>query len=170
MGARALRALALVAVALTALAAPAVAAAPHVPTSGTFVPGESLGGVRLGMTKAEVVALWGAKHGVCRGCERTTWYFNLKPFEPQGAGVELRNGRVSRVFTLWRPLGWRTDGGLELGVQTDRLLAAHPELTNRGCAGYQAYVEPGRATSAYYVFRGRLWGFGLTRAGSSPCL
>ena len=83
---------------------PAVAAAP---AKGVFVPGVSLGGIELGMTKAEVRAEWGSKHGVCRNCDRPTWYFNLKPFEPQGAGVEFRHDRVARVFTVWRPLGWQ---------------------------------------------------------------
>lgn len=169
MGSRAPRALAILAVVAGALAAPAVAAAPD---EGIFVPGKRLGGIALGMTKAEVRAQWGRTHGVCRSCARTTWYFNLKPFEPQGAGVELRRGRVARVFTVWRPLGWRTAGGLELGVRLPELRAAIPALKVRPCESYTAYLAPsGRGpTSVYYVFRGRLWGFSLMRPGLSPCL
>ena len=168
MGSRTPRALAAAAVFLVALAAPAVAAAP---AKGVFVPGESLGGVELGMTKAEVRAEWGSKFGVCRNCAHQTWYFNLKPFEPQGAGVELRRGRVGRVFTVWRPLGWRTAEGLELGAQLDELRGAVPGLQVRPCEGYTAYVDDASgATSVYYVFRGRLWGFGLTSRLLSPCL
>lgn len=165
MGSRAPRALAAAAVVAAALAVPAVAAAP---AKGVFVPGESLGGIELGMTKAEVRAEWGSKHGVCRNCDRPTWYFNLKPFEPQGAGVEFRGDRVVRVFTVWRPLGWRTDAGLTLGVQLDELRQAVPGLEARPCDGYTAYLDG--ATSVYYVFRGRLWGFGLMSRGLSPCL
>ena len=99
------------------------------------------------MTKAEVRAQWGRTHGVCRSCARTTWYFNLKPFEPQGAGVELRRGRVARVFTVWRPLGWRTAGGLALGVRLPELRAAIPALKVRPCESYTAYLAPsGTAT------------------------
>lgn len=168
MGSRAPRALAVAAVVGAALAVPAVAAAP---AAGVFVPGQSLGGIGLGMTKAEVRAKWGSRFGVCRNCDRVTWYFNLKPFEPQGGGVEFRRDRVARVFTVWRPLGWRTAEGLELGVQLDELRAAVPELQVRPCEGYTAYVDDAPdATSVYYVFRGRLWGFGLMSRLLSPCL
>jgi hypothetical protein len=157
-----------VAICLAALAAPAVAAAP---SAGVFVPGESLGGVELGMTKAGVRTQWGAKHGVCRNCTRPTWYYNLKPFEPQGAGVEFRQGRAARVFTVWRPLGWRTAEGLALGVQLPDLRKSVPGLEARPCEGYTAYLAPGRGPqSVFYVFRGRLWGFGLMSPGLSPCL
>jgi hypothetical protein len=62
---------------------------------GVLVPGETLGGVRIGMTKAEVGANWGDRRGVCRECRRTTWYFNYRPFQPQGAGVVFERGRVA---------------------------------------------------------------------------
>lgn len=154
------------------LATAAVAQAPTVPNAGIFVPNKSLGEIAVGMTKAEVLAQWGRRHGVCRNCSRPTWYFNLKPFEPQGAGVEFRRGRVSRVFTVWRPLGWRTADGLELGARLPELRAAIPALDVRPCESYTAYLAPsGRGpTSVYYVFRGRLWGFGLMRSTLSPCL
>ena len=165
------RAVALLPVLAGALVLAPAAWAPA-PASGRFVEGRSLGGVELGMTRAEVRAEWGSTYGLCRSCARTTWYFNLKPFEPQGAGVELRRGRVARVFTVWRPLGWRTAGGLDLGVRLPELRAAIPALKVRPCESYTAYLAPsGRGpTSVYYVFRGRLWGFGLMRPGLSPCL
>jgi hypothetical protein len=154
-----------------ALTAPAVAQAPLAPTRGVFVPDRSLGGVSLGLTKAEVNERWGSSYGVCRNCARETWYFNLKPFEPQGAGVEFNRGRVARVFTVWRPLGWRTNDGLELGTEVEELRQMVPRLEVRPCADYTAYLSKAqRATNAYYVFRGRLWGFGLMVRGLSPCL
>jgi hypothetical protein len=136
------------------------------------MPGAALGGIRLGMTEADVRAQWGSKHGVCRNCDRPTWYFNLKPFEPQGAGVDFRQGRVARVFTVWRPIGWRTAGGVSLGVQSADLRDAVPGLRARTCDGYTAHVEGEERgpVSVYYVFRGRLWGFALMRPGLSPCL
>ncbi len=164
MNVRALAALPVLAAAL--VLAPAAWA--PAPTKGVFVPGQNLGGVELGMTQDEVRAEWGSKFGACRNCERQTWYFNLKAFEPQGAGVELHGGRVARVFTLWRPVGWKTADGLELGVQLDELREAVRGLESRPCDAYTAYLAGAR--SVYYVFRGRLWGFGLIRPGLSPCL
>src|SRR5206468_2481751 len=67
----------LLAVAAAALAvASAAAAAP--PRAGLFVPGVSLGGLRIGMTPARVRGAWGSGYGVCRGCADLTWYFNYR--------------------------------------------------------------------------------------------
>lgn len=160
----------LLALAAAALAFPATSAG-ALPAHGVFVPGESLGGVRLGDTRSEVLDVWGKRHGVCRDCRLVTWYFNLKPFEPQGAAVVFRRGRVVRAYTVWRPRGWRTDGGLELGATRGALAKAYPDLPSRSCERYTAFVRPEdvRTTSVFYVYRGRLWGFGLMRPRLSPC-
>jgi len=169
MGPRALGALAS-AVVVAALAFPATSAG-LLPSRGVFVPGESLGGVRLGDTRSEVLDAWGRRHGVCRDCRLVTWYFNLKPFEPQGAAVVFRRSRVVRAFTVWRPRGWRTDEGLALGATSSALAKAVPGLARRSCKRYTALLDPGdmRTTSVFYVYRGRLWGFGLMRPRLSPC-
>ncbi len=70
------------------------------PRQGLVVPGKSLGGLALGATRAEVRAAWGTRYGVCRDCRAQTWYFNLKRFEPQGAGVTFRRGRAVALFTM----------------------------------------------------------------------
>jgi hypothetical protein len=150
------------------LAALTVAGA--LPEPATLVPGESLGGLRLGATAARVTAAWGPTHGVCRSCRQTTWYFNYRPFEPQGAGVELRRGRVSALFTLWQPPGWRTPEGLRLGDDASRVTALYGPLPRVRCAGYDALtLRRGRTLTAFYVLRDELWGFGLARAGARPC-
>jgi hypothetical protein len=173
MGPRALGALALGALALVsaALTLPATSAS-SLPAQGVFVPGASLSGVRLGDTRSEVLQVWGSRHGVCRDCRLLTWYFNLKPFEPQGAAVVFRRGRVIRAYTVWRPRGWRTDEGLELGATSGVLAKAYPRLASRSCDRYTAFLRPEnlRTTSVFYVYRGRLWGFGLMRPRLSPCL
>lgn len=141
-------------------------------TSGTrtFIPGDSLGGVRLGMTPAQVLRAWGKRHGVCRDCLRATWYFNERRFEPQGTGVVFEQGRVVKAFTVWSPTDWRTRSGLELGDPEGKLADSGLVLEERRCAGYDAYVSEGRrADSAIYVFRGRLWGFGLVTPRSNVC-
>ena len=161
-----MRAAALSAVVL-ALAAPAAAAPPPV---GTLVPGRSLGGIELGATKAAVERRWGRAYGVCRGCERLTWYFNYYAFQPRGAGVELRNGRVAAVFTLYQPLGWRTDRGLELNDPVARVTSIYGALFRRDCVGYYALtLKRGPATTAFYVLDERVWGFGLSAPGVPLC-
>ena len=167
MGLRAPRALA--AALCVALALPALAYAP--PRTGVLVPGKSLGGVRLGMAKADVLAIWGKRHGVCKDCAEETWYFNYKPFEPQGTGVVFDHGRVATAFTVWRPVGWKTPEGLFLGAEGSDVARIYGSLDKRQCVSYEALLLPGKGvTSVFYVFRDRVWGFGLTRPSSSPCL
>jgi hypothetical protein len=169
MGARALGPL----LAATLLAAPAAGAPPR---PGNFAPETHLGGVEIGMTKAQVTRLWGKRHGVCRECRRTTWYFNYRPFEPQGVAVVFERNRVAYVFTVWRPNGWRTARGLTLGAPASEISKTYGPLDRRECGRgmprpYYALVRPGlRAQTVFYVFRDRLWGFGLTVPDASPCL
>lgn len=148
----------------------ALALAGVLPQAGVAVPGESLGGLRLGATAAQVEAAWGTSHGVCRSCRRTTWYFTYRPFEPQGAGVELRRGRVAAVFSLWQPPGWRTPEGLRLGDDVSRVTALYGPLPRVRCAGYEAFtLRRGRTLTAFYVLRDEVWAFGLARAGAGAC-
>jgi hypothetical protein len=150
------------------LALPAAAAPPR---RGELVPGKSLAGVQLGMTKQEVTAAWGKGHGVCRVCPRETWYFNYRPFTPQGAGVVFERGRVVHAFTVWRPSGWRTPEGLTLGDPASEVARAYGSLDRRQCTFYYALLKPAqRAQTVFYVFRDKVWGFGLIRPDASPCL
>ncbi len=150
-----------------ALAAPAAAAPPG---AGVLVPGRSLGGIELGDTKAEVERRWGRAYGVCGGCARETWYFNYYAFQPRGAGVEWRNGRVLAVFTIYQPLGWRTTNGLELNDPVSRITGSYGPLRRTECGRYSALTLTGRdATTAFYVLGDRLWAFGLSRPGTPLC-
>jgi hypothetical protein len=155
------------AVIVLALAAPAAAG---LPKAGRLVPGKSLGGVRLGESQRAVRGALGAFYGRCRGCSRRTWYFTYHPFARQGLAVEFARSRVSAVYTLWRPNGWHAPHRLGFGSS---VLAVH-QLTRAAntvtCSGYDALVrDTARARTAYYVFNGKLWGFGLFRRGDSPC-
>lgn len=146
----------------------AIAAAP--PGAGVLVPGRSLGGIELGVTKVEVERRWGRAYGVCRGCAAETWYFNYVAFEPRGAGVELRKGRVAAVFTLYQPSGWRTTRGLALGDSVARVTSVYGALVRLECGGYAVLVLPGRgATTAFYVLDDRVWAFGLSRPDVPVC-
>lgn len=155
------------AVAVLVLAAPAPAA---LPKAGALVPGHSLGGVRLGESPRAVRASLGSFYGRCQGCPRRTWYFTYAPFDKHGLAIEFAGGRVSGVYTLWRPAGWH--GPHRLGFGTS-VLAVH-KLTGAShtvpCHRYGTLVrDSARARTAYYLFDGRLWGFGLFRRGASPC-
>ncbi len=153
---------------LLALAVAPAAAAP--PSTGLLVPGTSLGGLALGDTEAEVEAAWGRAYGRCGSCRRETWYFNYFAFQPRGAAVEFRRGRVAAIYTLYQPLGWRTRVGLELGDPVARVTATFGALMRVECGGYYALLLPRRSTTtAFYVLDGRLWAFGLSASGMPVC-
>jgi hypothetical protein len=151
----------------TALAvAAAIGVLPH---GGMLVPGHSLGGVRLGEPAAQVRAALGA-HGVCDGCAATTWYFTYRKFTQPGLAVELTAGRVSAVYTIWRPQGWHTGAGLRLGAVEGQVTDLASPATTFQCVGYTALVrDTGGARTAYYIVNGKLWGFGLMTTPSNPC-
>jgi hypothetical protein len=143
----------------------ALALAMHGPK--VLVPGTSLGGIRIGDRPARVTELWGPRHGVCRDCSETTWFFNERPFQPQGFAVAFRQQRVVAIFTLWQPTGWRTSSGLGTGDSLAAVTATYGALPRVPCPGYDTYLL-GRNTRIY-VRDDVVWGFGLTRAGAATC-
>ena len=147
--------------AATATAAPRPAAA--LPKQGELVAGKSLGGIRLGTTAKQVRRTWGGKFAVCRRCRDRTWYFTYRPYQPQGAAVSFRNGRVAAIWTLWSPEGWRTHNrALSLGAPESQATAVLGPLLTVPCGSYSALVRTrGDVTTAYYLFAGKIWGFGL---------
>lgn len=155
------------AVTVLLLAAPAAAGLPR---AGALVPGRSLGGVRIGESPRAVRAALGTFYGACRGCSRRTWYFTYRPFEKQGLAVEFTRGRVSGLYTLWRPKGWHAQHRLGFGSTPLAVHALVGTTQTVVCRGYDALVrDTVHARTAYYLFSGRLWGFGLFRRGASPC-
>jgi hypothetical protein len=159
----------LLATAVVALAL-AVPAAAGLPKAGALVPGRSLGGILLGSSPRAVRAALGTFYGVCRGCSRRTWYFTYGPFQKQGLAVEFTRGRVSGLYTLWRPKGWHARHGLGFGSTPLAVHALVGSTQTVTCRGYEALVQDSaHARTVYYLFDGRLWGFGLFRRGDSPC-
>jgi hypothetical protein len=149
------------------LVAPAAAG---LPKAGRLVPGRSLGGIRLGEPQRAVRAVLGTFYGTCRGCAQKTWYFTYHPFARQGLAVEFAAGRVSAVYTLWRPSGWAASHGLRFGASPLTVHRLGRTTRSVACRGYEALLrDTGHSRTAYYVFDGGLWGFGLFRAGASPC-
>jgi hypothetical protein len=147
----------------------ALTAALLLPQHGVLVPSQSLGGVRLGMTHAQVRGVWGRTFGRCKDCKQETWYFNYEKFHAEGAAVRFRKRRVDAVWTLWKPPGWRV-GKLELGAPSAALTNRWGALVSIPCGSYEArIVTKNDVTSVFYVYADQLWGFGLSRSGGSPC-
>lgn len=141
-----------------------------VPLHGVLVPGVSLGGIRLGLASSRVRAVLGSGFGRCTGCAWETWYYNFKPFSPEGIGIELQHGRVSAVFTLWSPPGWRTPSGLTVGDPEARVRAAFPGLGLRSCTAYDVLVrEELGSSTAFMIVQGKLWGFILATPRALLC-
>ena len=159
----------LVATAVSALllAAPAAATPPR---AGVVVPGVSLGGLALGMTPAQVRSAWGSGYGLCRGCAATTWYYTYRPFTQQGAGVAFWKGRVAALYTLWAPPGWTTPKRLTIGDPAAKITLLYGPMPLEQCFGYSALIlRRGATLTAFYVVDTKVYGFGLTRYGRSPC-
>jgi hypothetical protein len=164
------RALLVAAVIAVCLSATATATA-ALPQPGTLVPGTSLAGIRLGEPAAGVQQTLGHKYGLCQGCAVKTWYFNYRPFDEHGLGIEFMHGRVSAIYTLWQPPGWHSQQGLQLGaVQAQVTQLAGTLIPVQCTGGYEALVTDARTVrTAYYIVDGKLWGFGLMPALESPC-
>jgi hypothetical protein len=147
-----------------------VAATGSLPHNGVLVPGRSLGGVRLGDTAAEVRTQLGAFYGRCDGCTQPTWYFTYRRFTHPGLAVELQGGRVSAVYTMWQPHGWRTPAGVQLGAVEGQVTKLASPVTPLQCPAYTALVHDAHGVrTVYYILDGKLWGFGLMHTRTSPC-
>jgi hypothetical protein len=140
------------------------------PSHGVVVPGVNLGGLRLGMTPAQVRTAWGSGYGLCRGCAATTWYFTYRPFTQQGAGVTFRKGRVTALYTVWAPPGWQTTKRLVVGDPAAKITQLYGPMPLEQCLGYSALLlRQGPTLTAFYVVDQQVYGFALIRYGRSPC-
>jgi hypothetical protein len=147
------------------------------PLRGVLVPGKSLAGVRLGDSVNTVTSAWGKRYRVCATCnERTsgrkTWFYTyLTNAQSLGAAVTFgKQGKVVAVFTLGSPAGWRTQEGLQLGEQIDRVQDLYGTLNWRVCIGYGALSmrKPGIVTSIYTNGEA-VYGFALTAPTEPVC-
>ena len=97
-----------------------VATGGSLPKTGVLVPGRSLAGVTVGEPATQVTSTLGRFYGVCDGCSQKTWYFTPGRWQQSGLAVELERGRVTALYTVWSPIGWRTSGGMGLGATRRR--------------------------------------------------
>ena len=164
--------------AVAALAAPAAALAggsqqAALPLKGLLVSGQSLGGVSLGDSPADVEATWGTAYTVCKSCTLTTWYYTYAT-KPVGAGVVFdKSDHVVAVFTLGSPFGWHTEKGLPVGEDIHAMTALYPapQMNYKACIGYSALSQrQGSAVTSIYTQAEVVYGFALTAPGRSVCL
>jgi len=155
-----------------ALASPAAAttSAATLPKQGVLVPGKSLAGVRLGDTGAQVMKRWGRSYRVCTVCARRTWMFTYRTGSPVGVAVSFRADRVTAIFTLGAPIGWRTPQGVAVGGDVQGIDDIYGAARWSRCIGYGAlsYRVPGAVTSIYTSGE-IVYGFALMRAGEPVC-
>src|ERR1700722_13530732 len=68
----------------------AVTASANLPAAGKVVPGQSIGGVSLGMTEAQVVKIWGPLYQVCTRCgKQLTWLYEYRGEVGSGAAIKF---------------------------------------------------------------------------------
>ena len=140
------------------------------PAQGVLVPGRSLGGLELGATQAAVTARWGERHTLCTVCRRTTWLYSFRGRGTSGAAVSFRNGRVSAVFTLGVPRGWRTSRGVALGDPATKVHSVYGTLPWSRCIGYGAVsIRHSRTVSSIYTYGDSVYGFALTLPSEPVC-
>jgi hypothetical protein len=176
---------------ILALATQAAAQAARyaVPARGIFVVGQTLGGVGLGFTEAQVEARWGSSYTVCNFaayCKNgsTTWFFlTSRSGEPLGVGVRFVGGRAVAVFTLGAvgvtPVGstataanWKTSQGLKMLDDPSQIYTLYPAATiATNCIFYNALsMKTGNGVvSSFYLASGVIYGFALSAPGQPIC-
>jgi hypothetical protein len=152
----------------------ALAVVAFLPAKGVFVPNESLAGIHLGDSPAQVRAAVGTRYTVCRGCARPSWFY-LEPAGFKGAesglGVTFRDGRVVAVYTLGMPRGWHSTTGVEVGDDQSRLSRLYGRsLKLTECIGFMAHStrRPGSVTT-YFTQESFVTGFALTVPSETVC-
>jgi hypothetical protein len=87
---KAFAALCLAGLAGLALQAGAGAVGSNFPSRGLVVPGQTIGGISIGMTEAQVIQHWGHNYTVCTSCgSQLTWLYTYPGAEPLGAGIKF---------------------------------------------------------------------------------
>jgi hypothetical protein len=157
-------------VALTSHSAARQIRAAGFPLNGKVIPGQTIGGVGLGLTEAGVRARWGRSYMVCVTCgSDTTWLYEYRGGDPIGAAVKFANDKVVAVFTLGSPAGWGIKGVM-MGDPVSNVYSVFGNPGTANCIGYDALtVRVGSSTTSVYSAAGVIYGFALTAPSQSPC-
>jgi hypothetical protein len=149
--------------------------ASNFPLRGVLVAGKSLGGVRIGMTETQVQNTWGHRFHVCDKaiCQKwQTWLYQYATGEALGAAVVFENHKVTGVFTLGSPDGWKTDKGLKLGDLISQVYDYYNTSSSTKCIGFNALSmrDPAtKITTSFYASSGYVYGFALTAPSQPIC-
>jgi hypothetical protein len=149
--------------------------ASNFPTRGVLVAGKSLAGVRIGMTEKQVQAVWGHRYRLCDKsiCQKwQTWLYQYNTGEGLGAAVVFENHKVTSVFTLGSPDGWRTDKGLKMGDVISQVYDYYNTTSSTKCLGFNALSmkDPAtKITTSFYASSGYVYGFALTAPSQPIC-
>ena len=142
------------------------------PVNGKVIPGQTIGGVSLGLTEAGVRARWGRNYMVCVKCgsgSDTTWLYEYRGGDPIGAAVKFANNKVVAVFTLGSPAGWGMKGVM-MGDPVSNIYNIFGNPGTANCIGYDALtVRVGDSTTSFYSAAGVIYGFALTAPSQLPC-
>jgi hypothetical protein len=93
-------ALAVMALVACAFQAAAGARSANFPVKGLVVPGQSIGGITLGMTETQVEQHWGHNFYVCTKCgANLVWLFEYPGAEPLGAAIKFGVPAASGVVS-----------------------------------------------------------------------
>jgi hypothetical protein len=147
-------------------------ASTNFPLRGVFIAGNSLAGVKLGYTQARVKSLWGSRYKLCNKtvCKNPTWLYQYNSGEALGAAVVFENGKVTAVFTLGSPEGWKTDKGLKMGDVISQVYDYYDTNITTKCIGYDAIsFRRGTVTTSFYASSGYVYGFALTAPSQPIC-
>jgi hypothetical protein len=137
------------------------------PIQGVLVPGESLGGIRLGDSGGKVLALWGRDFSMLPG-QPMTWLYMSPTGDPYGAGVSFREGKVTAIFTLGGITGWRRSDGLRVGQIFSKF--NDPNGRTTACVGYGAISSHAPDAVTSILTQGQsVYGFALTRPSEPVC-
>jgi hypothetical protein len=174
------RLLAVSAVSLTLVAVasahPTARTAQALPTTGVLVPGVSLGGLHIGDTMNQVTSKWGHNYRVCpksqcKGTD-TVWYYIYARGEPLGAAVRFsKAGKVTAVFTLGSPKGWRTAEAVLIGQSVEDAQRVYgTNLIWSVCIGYGAMsMRNSKTVTSIYTTGESIYGFAITSPGTPVC-
>ncbi len=152
-------------------------AAGQLPTRGIFKVGQTLAGVGIGFTQAQVTKALGTNYTLCTPassaslCKEPVLFFEYTRGEPLGVGVKLHNGKVTAVFTLGAILGWKTSEGLKIYDPVSNIYSLYPAATIYSkCIGFEAFsFKTGKVTNSFYQSSGVIYGFALTAPGENIC-
>jgi len=191
-------ALAVTALVACAFQGAAGARSTNFPVKGIVVPGQSIGGITLGMTQQQVEQHWGHNFYVCTKCgSNLVWLFEYPGAEPLGAaikfGVPASHGvttastaksgsktatapvkldptaKVVAVFTLGSPTGWGTKGAMMFDPVSN-VYNLFGTTGDAQCIGYDALtVRIGASTMSFYTASGVIYGYALTAPSQPPC-